>query len=71
MGLSCKFEKHRSFKNKVARYSSNFGKKLQMIVGIGVGQRYPRVYIMDHLIRFVYIPLVLFCYSFSCSISYP
>ena len=35
MGLSCRFEKHRSVKNKMARYSSNFGNKLQMIVGIG------------------------------------
>ena len=26
---------HRSFKNKVARYSSNFGNKLQMMVGRG------------------------------------
>ena len=26
---------HRSFKNKVARYSANFGNKLQMVVGIG------------------------------------
>ena len=26
---------HRSFKNEMARYSSNFGKKLQMMVEIG------------------------------------
>ena len=26
---------HRSFKNKMARYSSNFGNRLQMMVGIG------------------------------------
>ena len=26
---------HRSFKNEMARYSSNFGNKLQIMVGIG------------------------------------
>ena len=26
---------HRSFKHKMARYSSNFGNKLQVMVGIG------------------------------------
>ena len=36
MGLSCKFEKsHRSFQNEVAYYSSNFGNKLRMMIGIG------------------------------------
>ena len=42
MGLSYKFEKlslascnQRSFENKMACYSLNFGKGLQMMVGIG------------------------------------
>ena len=36
MGLSCKFENfHRSFKNKMACYPSNFGNRFQMMVGIG------------------------------------
>ena len=36
MGLSCKFRNfHCSFKNEMACYSSNFGNKLQMKVGIG------------------------------------
>ena len=39
MGLSCKFGKlsdfHHSFKNKMARYSSNFGNNLQMMVSVG------------------------------------
>ena len=40
MGLICKFGKlsknfHRGFKNKMARYSSDFRNKLQVMVGIG------------------------------------
>ena len=36
MGLSWKFEKlSPQLQNKMVRYSSNFGKKLQMMVGIG------------------------------------
>ena len=35
MGLSCEFEKlHRSFQHEMARYTSNFGNKLQMMVRI-------------------------------------
>ena len=33
MGLSCNL--HRSFQKEMARYSSNFRNKLQMVVGIG------------------------------------
>ena len=36
MGVSCKFEKfHHSFENEMACYSSKFGNKLPMMVGIG------------------------------------
>ena len=36
MGLSCKFEKlSPQLQNETACYSSNFGDKLQMMVGIG------------------------------------
>ena len=36
MGLSCEFEKlSPSFENKMACNSSNFGNRLQMMVGIG------------------------------------